>query len=569
MTTALELAADRLEGIPSGVDQIRTRALERWPTPGAMALELVPNTIQTPMLERIDQAMVDADQGHARRWIINTPPQEGKTWRVCRDSALWLLLRNPDRRVVIASYQQTVAERSTLDARQLIESFGTRPGSQDEDDRMGVSVDPSRRAAGNWRLAGHRGGMVAVGIGSGITGRPGDVVVVDDPVADAEEADSPVMRAKVVNWWTSVVLSRLVPTSIVVVVQTRWHEEDLAGWLQSNETPGAPRFRVLSVPAQAELNDQLGRQPGEWLESARKRTPEDWEETRKDVIKGGSRWWYALYQQRPAPPEGEIFQLEWFDRDRVQTRPPGSVMVVVDPADNQGTGDEAGVLVASSDSENRIYLGPDYSARMTTARWVRVAILAMLRHGGASIAYEQSLSGLDRAVKDGWSRIYKQARALRRYSSNGWPTQPDLDVIEACTVELTHTDDPDSTRVTMRSDLLEMWPLVPVALEFPDTGPIVRKIKAKGTKQTRMQMVASLWEHRRVSHVGHLGTLEHQLLLWQPGQDSPDRADAAVYAVGLLSGRTQATLQRPVGNIPTRSTSLRQRGGAITRSTRR
>lgn len=549
----------------------RMRILRECPTPGLLAQRLLPATVQTPMLERIDKAMVRADSGDQRRWVINTPPQEGKTSRICRDAALWLLLRNPDRRIIIASYQQSLAEVSTLDVRRLIETYGSRPGDPDENNLLGLSIDRTPAAAGNWRVAGRKGGMVAVGVGSGTTGRPGDVIVVDDPLADAEAADSPVQRRKVIDWWTSVIQTRLVASSIVVVVQTRWNEEDLSGWLIENDGTGegvdAPRYEVLSVPAQAEADDALGRAPGEWLQSARCRTPTDWEAIRKEIVKGGARWWFALYQQRPAPPSGDTFKLEWFDRDRVWERPPGPPpVVVIDPADNTGSGDEAGIIVASTDSNNHIYLGPDYSGHYTVGRWVRVALLTVARHKAGALVYEQSLSGLSRDVAFGWGQLHKQARILRRLREG---EALDPDVIEAGIAELTHPEDTDDTRAQYRAELLELWPLVDPVLDYPSTGPSIRRIIPKGTKAWRAQAASPRYEHRGVSHIGALSELEHQMLTWQPGQKSPDRMDVAVYAVLLLSGASAATLATPTGpELPTRSTrSPQNRGAALPRST--
>ncbi|MGH3921945.1 MAG: terminase large subunit domain-containing protein, partial [Pseudonocardiaceae bacterium] len=538
------------------------------PTPGDMARELVPTTVQTAMLDLLDDAITQADDGTQRRWIINTPPQEGKSWRVCRDAALWLLLRNPDRRIIIASYQQTLAEVSTLEVRQLIEMHGSRPGHPDEDNRLGLSIDPARGAMGNWRLHGYRGGMVAAGVGSGITGRPGDVIVVDDPLADAEAADSPVMRAKVIDWWTSVVLPRLVSTSIVIIVQTRWNEEDLSGWLIAHDDPDDPRYRVLAIPAQAESDDPLGRQPGEWLVSARGRTVEEWEDIKRETTKGGIRWWFALYQQRPAPPSGDTFQLSWFDRDRVWNRPDGPPpIVVIDPADNTGSGDEAGIIVASMDTARHIYIGPDYSGHYTISRWVRIGLLAMIRHGGATLAYEKSLSGLAKSVKDGWTALYKQAGILDRLGAEG-EGEADPDVIGVAVSELCHPADSAGTVAVVRSELVELWPLVDGVLAFPGTGPMIRLITPKGTKTWRAQAASPKYEHRLVSHVGNLAELEHQMSTWHPGQKSPDRMDAAVYAILLLSGSSIASLSRPAGEAPARSTR-RRNSPMLPRSTRR
>jgi hypothetical protein len=550
----------------------RMRILRECPTPGALAQRLVPTTIQTPMLDRVDDAIVAADAGVQRRWIINTPPQEGKSTRICRDAALWLLLRNPDRRIVIASYQQNLAEVSTLGVRRLIETYGSRPGDPEENNLLGLSIERTPSAAGNWRVAGREGGMIAVGIGSGTTGRPGDVIVVDDPLADAEAADSPVQRKKVIDWWTTVIQSRLVATSLVIVVQTRWNEEDLSGWLKANDGTGtgrdAPRYQVLSIPAQAEADDPLGREVGEWLQSARERTVEEWEDTRKEIVKGGIRWWFALYQQRPAPPSGDTFHLEWFDRDRVWERPPGPPpVVVIDPADNTGSGDEAGILVASTDTRNHIYLGPDYSGHYTVGRWVRVALLAVARHKAGSLVYEQSLSGLARDVGFGWEQLHKQARILRRLKATD---VLDPDIVETAVTELCTPEDSTTTRDQYRAEIVEVWPLVQQILDYPSTGPSIRRIIPKGTKAWRAQAASPRYEHRGVSHIGDLSILEHQMVTWMPGQKSPDRMDTAVHAVLLLSGATVAVLSVPDKSqeLPTRSTRLaKSRGGALPRST--
>ncbi len=566
-------ALDRLEGVPHGPAAIREKALNRWPTPGAMALELVPTTVQTGMLDRLDAAMVAADTGNQRRWVINTPPQEGKTDRICRDTGVWFLLRNPNRRIIIASYQQGLAERSTLAARRLIEAYGANPGHPDEDNRLGLAMDPSRSAAGNWRLAGHTGGMVAVGIGSGTTGRPGDVIVVDDPLPDPEAADSAIQRQKVIDWWTGVVQTRLIATSIVIVVQTRWHEDDLSGWLIANNGGGdSRRYEVLSIPAQAETDDPLGRAPGEWLISARDRSPSDWLDIQKEITKGGARWWFALYQQRPAPPSGDTFRLEWFDRDRVWERPPGAPpVIVIDPADNTGSGDEAGILVASTGDDQRIYLGPDYSGHYTVARWVRVALLAAARHKAGSLAYEQSLSGLARDVAYGWKLLHKQARILKRHMKKhgAWSPVMDVEVVEAATTELCHPDDPETTWQQTRTELLELWPLVDAVLDYSDTGPSIRRIIPKGSKAWRAQAASPRYEHRRVSHIGNLAILEHQMITWQQGQKSPDRLDTAVHAVLLLSGSTGTSIERSHERIPTRSSERHLARQRITSSTRR
>ena len=114
---------------------------------------------------------------------------------------------------------------------------------------LGLAIAPDIAASKEWQLAGHRGGMVTTGIGGGLTGRAVDILIIDDPLKDQEEADSPTMRERCKNFWRSVASTRLGEHTVVVVVQTRWHESDMFGWLAETQ-PGD--FRVINIPAQAE-----------------------------------------------------------------------------------------------------------------------------------------------------------------------------------------------------------------------------------------------------------------------------------------------------------------------------
>jgi predicted phage terminase large subunit-like protein len=185
---------------------------------------------------------------------------------------------------------------------------------------MRLRVARDNGSVSSWTLEGHRGGLRSVGLGGGITGRPADVMVIDDPIKNREEADSEVYRAKVQRYWTGTLSTRVAPGAPVIVILTRWHENDLAGWLL--QRPDADRWRVLNIPAQADHDpnegetDILGRQPGEYMISARvdertgePRTPADWEQLK---VQAGSQDWEALYQGNPSAPEGNIVHRDWW-----------------------------------------------------------------------------------------------------------------------------------------------------------------------------------------------------------------------------------------------------------------
>lgn len=570
----LERAADRLDGLEEDAAAVvRARSLADNAGPLDLACSLNPKMVRTPALELLSAELERAITVPATRLIVSFSPQEGKT-SLTRAAMLRGLQRNPDCRVAIASYAADLARTSSLAVRQMIEAYGT--GAVDEStgrmepDRLGLAIAPDQGAAGGWRLRGHDGGVIARGVGSGMTGRPVDLLAVDDPIKDARDADSETIRGRLYDWWTTVSETRLSPTASVVVVATRWHEQDLSGWLIDNDTSG--EWRVINIPALSDGKtlDALGRPPGEWMVSARGRTVEQWEAIRRRV---GERTFSALYQGRPAPLEGGLFKREWFDRDRVAVRPEGprAPLIVVDPADNTGGGDEAGIGVASLGHDRRIYLGPDYSGIYTAARWARLAHLACVRHQAAGVAYERSLSGVKKIVQDAWNRLWKQARVLRRLHPGQWPAVPDDKALDSAVAELTHRDDPANTRAEIRAELIEMWPLVPGILNMPSTGPRVQILHARMAKKLRAEAVQSVYENRRVSHVGDMRQAEHEMATWQVGMPSPNRMDWVTYAIDVMDGGTAfGSLSRSTDRVPTSSTGMRNRTSTrLTRSTRR
>jgi hypothetical protein len=339
------------------------------------------------------------------------------------------------------------------------------------------------------------------------------------------------------------------------------------GWLLRNDDlEETPRWGRLFAPAIAGQNDPLGRKRGEFLTSARGRTEEDWARIRKNV---GERWWAALYMCEPTPAEGGVFKHEWITQNRVKAAPElVRTEVFVDPADNEGTGDEAGVIVAGEGVDQRYYVLEDYSAHMTVGRWFRVAFLAALEHGATAVRYEKSLSQLDKRARQAWRDLLREAQRLdevwQRHALPGdaWPAKPSGVVLTEAIDALARDDATPEERTQLEANLLELWPLVPKVLALPRTGIPVASMPAEGSKTFRAKMVAPVYEGGHVSHVGHFPELEHQLTSWQEGQDSPDRMDAAVHAITDLSragGAVELTGAR--GQVPLRSQAQIQRAG--------
>lgn len=273
----------------------------KWPTPGAMAVELDNRTVQTSALDLIDAALVALVAEPDSRLIISMPPQEGKSQRISRRFPLWVLQRNPSTRVAIASYEANVARRWGRAIRDDVGAHGDTLG--------GMAVRSDLSAQHEWQLLGHDGGVFSVGIGGGLTGRPVDLLIIDDPIKDRVQADSVAYRDKVWDWWTDVASTRLAPGAPVVLVLTRWHEDDLAARLLAHED--GHLWTVINVPAQSEEaeTDTLGRTVGQFMLSARGRTRAQWEAIK---VRVGSRTWASLYQGHPSPTEGGILKRAWW-----------------------------------------------------------------------------------------------------------------------------------------------------------------------------------------------------------------------------------------------------------------
>lgn len=221
------------------------------------------------------------------------PPRHGKSELTSHWFPLWYLTMHPQNRIILCSYEADFAASWGRKVRSSVLEHG--PG-------LGLSLRSDSKAANRWTL--HSGGaMVTAGVRGPITGKGADLVVVDDPTKNFEEAYSPTLRQRTWDWWTSTLRTRLEPDAAIVVVMTRWHESDLVGKLLEQEHD----WRELRLPAIAEDEDQLGRQAGEPLWPARY-DANALQEIRRDV---GELVWAGLYQQRPAPAEGGMVKRAW------------------------------------------------------------------------------------------------------------------------------------------------------------------------------------------------------------------------------------------------------------------
>jgi predicted phage terminase large subunit-like protein len=201
--------------------------------------------------------------------------------------------------VILTSYEADFAASWGRKVRDVITESGQ--------DYFGIRLRADSSAADRWDLADHQGGMTTAGVGGPITGKGADLLICDDPIKNAEEANSPTIRQRHKDWWRSTAYTRLEPGAAAVVMCTRWNEDDLPGWLIAESEGDGEKWEVLNLPALAGENDPLGREPGAAL------WPERYPVDRLEVIRKsiGSYWFASLYQGSPIPAGGGLFRREW------------------------------------------------------------------------------------------------------------------------------------------------------------------------------------------------------------------------------------------------------------------
>jgi predicted phage terminase large subunit-like protein len=256
------------------------------------------------------------EKGHIPRLIVTLPPRHGKTELISRRFIPWLLGRAPYRNIIFATYNEPFSQDIGSDCRNIMQSPSFKQVFPKFRFRMGGLSREKLQAA--------EGGMAAfVGRGGSITGRGADILIIDDPIKDSEEAQSPTLRAKLWDWFTQVAMTRLMTKfACVVVVHTRWHEDDLIGRITDPTNPcysdeEASKWKIINLPAIAKENDPLGRELGEAL------WPERFDLEFLNAAKQlDSKGFSALYQQQPTPEDGDLFRADWivtYDKSRLPT----------------------------------------------------------------------------------------------------------------------------------------------------------------------------------------------------------------------------------------------------------
>ncbi len=252
-------------------------------------------------LERFSEAVA---RGESPRLMLFMPPRHGKSFIASERFPVWHLGQYPDHNIITASYGQELSNKFSRRARELAQSeYGT-------DTFPDLELTGSRKAVQEWETT-YGGGYKAVGVGGGITGSGAHILILDDLVKDWEAAQSKTVRDNHWEWYTSTAYTRLMPGGGVLVIMTRWHEDDIAGrLLEAAKNGEGDQWEIVCYPAIAE-EDEEHRKAGEALHPGRFPLPAL--EKIKAVVthRMGLRAWLALYQQRPTPEEGGIIKRAW------------------------------------------------------------------------------------------------------------------------------------------------------------------------------------------------------------------------------------------------------------------
>lgn len=489
----------------------RDNMLKQCRNPAELGTKLDKDYRITPAVKLISERLEYATTHRRSRLMVTMPPQEGKTYLTAVLTVIRCLQRNPDARILLVCYSQDLANDASRMARNLIAQHGTDAkdpltGIQTED-LLGLSLSTDKAEIRNWRIKGRKGGLIAAGMGGTISGRSADVLIIDDPIKGAEAADSPTERKKVIESYRSDLTTRLAAGAPVILIQTRWHEGDLAGYILEEEAKKPPeqrRWEHVNIPAVAArgLDDALGRELGVPLHSARGRTKEDWDEIRADV---GERVWAALYQGSPLPEGGGLFGTMWFETFRLMACPPLYRRIVcIDPAET-GKSDEAGIVAAGLAENGNVILTDDESGMYTSDEWSCKAVLLALATNATELVFEaySAATTYERVIKEAFDLLQQKALATKG-------------VIDGVTIP------------PVRPFRIVPW-------------------RGQGNDLARSAGLRQAVATGRCRVVGHrLATLEHQAEHWLIGQHQPDRVAAATIAWNHLAGAGLTTIASPV-----------------------
>ena len=366
-------------------------------------------------------ALDDVVDGLNDRLLVFMPPGSAKsTYGTVRFPAYYLG-KTKDKNIICGSYAADLAESFGKKCRNLVatpEHSNVFPDCTLSDDT---------KARGEWETK-NGGSYKSCGVDGSVTGRRGDLLLVDDPVKGRKEADSDTIKESSWQWFKSDFLSRRKPGGAVVIIQTRWIEDDISGRILPDDWDGESGdfmgfdgkiWKVISIQAEAEegKNDPLGREPGEYLWTDWF-TPSYWAETKAAQTAGDMRNWAALYQQTPSPEGGTFFKKEWFQFYDTLPDNLNRYLTHDDAVTEESEGEDPDFTEIGDwgvDYDDNIYAVNWWTGQETSDVWID-ALLDITKESGAFVMVGES-GVIRRAVEP---HLLKQMQKRKIYTRVEW-----------------------------------------------------------------------------------------------------------------------------------------------------
>ena len=408
--------------------------------------------VHDDIARRLERFSDDVAKGLSPRLMLLMPPRHGKSELASRMFPAWHLGRHPDHEIIACSYNVSLAMAFSRKVKETI-------ADPNYESVFATRLNPNHQSAEEWGVYGDRGGYVAAGVGGGITGKGCHVLLIDDPIKNAQEADSADIRNTLWDWYGSTAYTRMAPGGGVLLIQTWWHDDDLAGRLQTAmlADPEADQFEVVKYPAIAEDDEYIDlatdrivygvdveplltvpekvainlvgscvshrrlRRKGEALHSAR-----------YDIIKLNRikrtlqpRHWSALFQQNPVPDDGEYFTKDQFRRGAPPSHKACNVFIAWDFAISEKKQNDYTVgTVCLHDSDDVMYVVDQVRFKSANAFFIVESILNL---SSKWYSPSQQLGFEDGQIYKAINALLKKRMRERQYYPSTMVLQPITD----------------------------------------------------------------------------------------------------------------------------------------------
>jgi predicted phage terminase large subunit-like protein len=347
---------DRTDSVAAAEELLKRRSTRRSLTAWARHKGFEPAKHHQLIIDEIESFLGGDDEV----LLLFAPPGSAKSTYVSVLLPSWYLANNPTHSILAATHSVEFAERWGRRVRNDIAA---------DENTLGIRLSDDSKAAARWSLE-SGGEYYGVGAGTGISGFRANLGVGDDLFGSREDAYSETVRQKRWDWYRDDFSARLKPGAKRILMNTRWHEEDVAGRVLEQIERQEIKGRVISIPATAEENDPLGRVPGDYL----------WDDPsgynyaaflRARQRETSPMMWAALYQQRPAPEDGDYFKADWLKPcDTLPARETLRIYGASDYAVTADGGDFTVHLVVGVDPDGRMYVLDLWRKQTASDQWI-------------------------------------------------------------------------------------------------------------------------------------------------------------------------------------------------------